>query len=116
VIFFTPTPNIVGSLTLTLLCFFLAALFCHTLLYSRRPDARQLTSFYFWMSLGGVIGGVFAGLIAPRVFDWVAEFPLLMLAVIFLLPYKRKTSGKSLLNGAGDRYWPSSPAFFRTPV
>jgi hypothetical protein len=99
VIFFTPTPNIVGSLTLTLLCFFLAALFCHTLLYSRRPDARQLTSFYFWMSLGGVIGGVFAGLIAPRVFDWVAEFPLLMLAVIFLLPYKRKTSVKSLLTG-----------------
>jgi hypothetical protein len=99
VIFFTPTPNIVGSLILILLCFFLAALFCHTLLYSRRPDARQLTSFYFWMSLGGVIGGVFAGLIAPRVFDWVAEFPLLMLAVIFLLPYKRKTSVKSLLTG-----------------
>lgn len=99
VIFFTPTPNIVGSLILTLLCFFLAALFCHTLLYSRRPDVRQLTSFYFWMSLGGVIGGVFAGLIAPRVFDWVAEFPLLMLAVIFLLPYKRKTSGKSLFAG-----------------
>jgi hypothetical protein len=28
-----------------------------------------------WMSAGGVIGGIFAGLIAPNVFSWVLEYP-----------------------------------------
>jgi hypothetical protein len=34
------------------------------------PSARHLTAFYMWMSAGGMIGGIAAGLIAPHVFSW----------------------------------------------
>jgi hypothetical protein len=42
---------------------------CHGELYRRRPEPSRLTEFYLWTSLGGVIGGVFAGLIAPNLFN-----------------------------------------------
>ena len=45
--------------------FFLSALVAHRTLYLHRPRARYLTEFYLWMSLGGVLGGLFAALIAP---------------------------------------------------
>ncbi|MBZ0211417.1 MAG: fused MFS/spermidine synthase [Hyphomicrobium sp.] len=58
--------------------FFLAALVAHRTLYLARPRARYLTEFYFWMSFGGVLGGLFAALIAPRLFSEVFEYPLLI--------------------------------------
>lgn len=45
-------------------------------LYDSRPQADQLTDFYLWMSLGGVIGGAMAALGAPLVFDGVLEWPI----------------------------------------
>src|SRR3546814_7568901 len=41
------------------------------------------------MSAGGVLGGLFAALIAPLLFDWVYEHPLLILAAALLLPLPR---------------------------
>src|SRR3569832_1690658 len=38
------------------------------------------------MSVGGVFGGVFAALIAPLVFDWTYEYPILILAAGALVP------------------------------
>jgi hypothetical protein len=38
-----------------------------------------------WTSFGGVIGGIFAGLIAPRVFNGIAEYPILILAVLLAM-------------------------------
>jgi hypothetical protein len=58
--------------------FVTATLVAHRTLYETRPDARHLTEFYLWMSLGGVLGGVFAALIAPRIFAEVFEYPLLL--------------------------------------
>jgi hypothetical protein len=55
---------------------------CHRELYARRPCAGDLTQFYFFMSLGGVIGGALASLVAPLVFERLLEFPLLALAVL----------------------------------
>lgn len=60
------------------IAFFLAALVAHRTLYLTRPRARYLTEFYLWMSLGGVLGGLFAALIAPRLFSEVFEYPLLI--------------------------------------
>src|SRR5207245_2529754 len=63
--------------------FFVCALMCHGELARRRPAARDLTSFYMWMSAGGMIGGIAAALAAPHVFNWVAEYPILIaLAVL----------------------------------
>ena len=58
--------------------FFTSALVAHRTLYDLRPAPRYLTEFYLWMSLGGVLGGLFAALIAPRLFSEVFEYPLLL--------------------------------------
>lgn len=58
--------------------FVTATLVAHRTLYEARPDARHLTEFYLWMSAGGVLGGIFAALIAPQIFSEVFEYPLLL--------------------------------------
>jgi len=73
-------------LALNVVAFFVIALVCHGELSRRRPDARHLTAFYMWMSTGGVIGGIFAGLIAPNIFTWVAEYPALIVLAILCRP------------------------------
>lgn len=78
-----------GSMTLALgsvALLFVVAVVLHTKLYDSRPPAAQLTLFYFVMSAGGALGGVFTALIAPVVFDWVWEHPLLVLAAALLMP------------------------------
>ena len=60
--------------------FFVASLICHRQLFEKRPAAAHLTEFYIWMSFGGVLGGIFAAIIAPQIFTSVLEFTLLLLA------------------------------------
>ena len=60
--------------------FFSTAIICHRQLYEARPGASKLTEFYMLMSVGGVLGGLFVSLLAPIMFNTVAEYPLLMLA------------------------------------
>ncbi|HKU07830.1 MAG TPA: fused MFS/spermidine synthase [Bradyrhizobium sp.] len=60
------------------LCFFLIAMACHGELARTRPAARYLTGFYVSLSFGGMVGGLFAGLIAPYSFSWIAEYPILL--------------------------------------
>jgi hypothetical protein len=50
-----------------LLAFFVIAMACHGELARQRPPADHLTTFYLALSAGGMIGGLFAGLIAFRV-------------------------------------------------
>lgn len=65
---------------------FVVATALHGYLYHLRPAPRHLTLFYLIMSAGGVVGGLFAALAAPLLFDWVYEHPLLVLAAGLLLP------------------------------
>ena len=65
---------------------FLVCTALHARLYDMRPAPEQLTTFYLAMSAGGALGGVFTALIAPLAFDWVWEYPLLILAAAMLLP------------------------------
>jgi hypothetical protein len=58
--------------------FITATLVAHRTLYEARPSAARLTEFYLWMSAGGVLGGLFAALIAPKIFSEVFEYPLLL--------------------------------------
>jgi hypothetical protein len=58
--------------------FFTSALVAHRTLYLARPAARYLTEFYLWMSCGGALGGLFAALVAPKIFSEVFEYPLLL--------------------------------------
>ncbi|KPF78011.1 hypothetical protein IP88_04975 [alpha proteobacterium AAP81b] len=65
---------------------FIVALALHGTLAAERPPAEQLTDFYVWLSVGGALGGVFCALVAPLVFDWPYEHPLLLLAVAAVVP------------------------------
>ncbi|MEM7773974.1 MAG: fused MFS/spermidine synthase [Pseudomonadota bacterium] len=60
--------------------FVVTVLVCHRALYLTRPSADRLTVFYLLMSFGGVLGGIFAALVAPQLFTSVIEYPVLMLA------------------------------------
>ena len=60
------------------LCFFIIAMACHGELARTRPAAQYLTGFYVALSFGGMVGGLFAGLIAPYTFSWIAEYPILL--------------------------------------
>jgi len=84
------------------LCFFVIAMACHGELARTRPAAKYLTGFYVALSFGGMIGGLFAGLIAPYAFSWIAEYPILLALAALCRP-----------PGGGERlplwsrwYWP----------
>jgi SAM-dependent methyltransferase len=66
-----------------LMLLFIGGLLCHTALAAARPDVRRLTEYYVWMALGGVLGGVFAAIVAPFLFNSIIEYPLLLAAAVF---------------------------------
>ncbi|KAB8146077.1 hypothetical protein F8S13_01255 [Chloroflexia bacterium SDU3-3] len=71
-------------LPLHLLVFFVVAMVCHGQMALDRPEARHLTEFYLWMSVGGALGGVFNSLVAPLVFRTVLEYPLVLVLACML--------------------------------
>jgi len=70
----------------SLVLLFIVAVALHARLYDDRPPPAQLTRFYLVMAAGGALGGVFAALLAPVLFDWTWEHPLLILGAAALLP------------------------------
>ncbi|MBZ6379281.1 hypothetical protein B5C34_08580 [Pacificimonas flava] len=69
-----------------LVLLFYVALALHGELARTRPAPTRLTSFYLTMSVGGVVGGLFPALVAPALFDWVWEHPILLVGAAALLP------------------------------
>jgi hypothetical protein len=65
-------------LALHMLGFFWIALGCHGELARSKPAPAHLTEFYFWLALGGALGGACNALIAPLVFTSYAEYPLMI--------------------------------------
>ncbi|HUI96974.1 MAG TPA: fused MFS/spermidine synthase [Xanthobacteraceae bacterium] len=82
-----PFEHLAATLAAHLLAFFLIALASHGELARRRPPSRHLTTFYLALALGGALGGLFAGLIAPRIFSWVAEYPILIALAALCRPF-----------------------------
>lgn len=75
---------------------FAAALVCHGQLAEDRPAASHLAEFYLCLAAGGVLGGLFNAVVAPLVFDTVAEYPLVILLASYLRPAYRYTGGTLL--------------------
>jgi hypothetical protein len=85
-----------------LLCFFIIAMACHGELARTRPAARYLTGFYVALSFGGMVGGLFAGLIAPFTFSWIAEYPILLALAALCRP----PGGEERLPRWSFWFWP----------
>jgi hypothetical protein len=97
---FTVRIGLFVSLAAHLVAFFVIALACHGELARTRPAARYLTTFYVALSFGGMVGGLFSGLVAPCVFSWVAEYPILAVLAVLCRPFGQDIN-RSL--------WPSPP-------
>jgi SAM-dependent methyltransferase len=81
---------------------FIVAMVCHGELANDRPAPEHLTEFYLWMSVGGVIGGMFNALLAPLLFSTVLEYPLSLVLACLLAPGLRSNtqSARARLAGA----------------
>ena len=87
--YFSPYFSIPLRIGLHLGLFYLTALVCHGEMARLRPAARHLTEFYLWMSLGGVLGGLFNAMLAPLLFSTVVEYPLMIAAACFVRPKQK---------------------------
>jgi hypothetical protein len=92
--FATATDPPMVLLPLHLLAFFVTCLICHGELAKDRPGTRDLTEYYLWISFGGVLGGLFNGLLAPLIFTRVQEYPLAMIAAALLRPHLETSADK----------------------
>jgi hypothetical protein len=95
--------NLLLTLGGHLACFFIIAMACHGELARTRPAAKYLTGFYVALSFGGMVGGLFAGLIAPYAFSWVAEYPILLALAALCRP----PGGNGRFARWSSWYWPA---------
>ncbi len=105
VLMMLPIESILTQVAMHLGVFALTALLCHGELARRRPPPRYLTAYYMWISVGGMIGGILTGLVAPHVFKTVAEYQILIVLALLCRPgFKLPKYGDgdySLLIGLG---------------
>ena len=65
-----------------------AGMLCHRRLAERRPPTTHLTEFYLLITTGGALGGAFSALLAPYLFNFLAEYPIAVaLACLFRVPF-----------------------------
>lgn len=87
---------------------FAVCMVCHGELVRLKPGPRYLTSFYLMVSAGGAAGGLFVGVVAPRIFNGFWEFHLgLWLAGLLTLVVLSVDPGSWLRVG---RPWPALAA------
>ncbi|WP_295584147.1 fused MFS/spermidine synthase [uncultured Lamprocystis sp.] len=83
---------------------FFFCMFLHGELAQMRPGPRYLTRFYLMLSLGGALGGITVGLIAPRILPAYYELGIglgitALLALVLLRPSRPLQVGAGVLAG-----------------
>lgn len=68
-----------------LLAFFICSQLCHGELAKAKPSASHLTEYFLLISLGGVLGGIFNALIAPKIFLIPIEYSMTLASVGFVI-------------------------------
>lgn len=63
---------------------FVVCLFCHGELVRTKPSVTYLTSFYLTIALGGALGAVCVGLLAPHILSGIYELPIVLLLAAIL--------------------------------
>jgi hypothetical protein len=82
-------PHIDSTMTIILIhlaLFFVLAQVCHSELVRIKPGVDHLTEFYFFIALGGALGGVFNTLLAPLIFNGIYEYGLAIIIACLLRP------------------------------
>jgi hypothetical protein len=82
---------------LHLAVFAIIALACHGELAQDRPAPARLTEFYFWISLGGMLGGLFNALVAPAIFTDIVEYPVVLIVACLV---RRAAPGRPSLRAS----------------
>ncbi len=66
---------------------FVCCMFFHGELANLKPAPRYLTTFYLMVSLGGALGGLLVGFLAPKLFNTYYEFGIGLVVVLLLAGY-----------------------------
>ena len=87
---------------LLLISLYTGCMLCQSVLLARRPfSANKLTSFYFYISLGGVLGTALVAFVIPMMFSVLAEFSLAVFLVAWAVsptpPWKPDKSDTFLI-------------------
>jgi hypothetical protein len=69
-------PSLTVQIAIYAIVLFSGCMLAHGELYRSRPAPRLLTTFYLCVSGGGALGGLFVGIVAPRIFQDYHEFPI----------------------------------------
>ncbi|GAB4267171.1 MAG: fused MFS/spermidine synthase [Candidatus Rifleibacteriota bacterium] len=76
---------------------FLLCMSFHARLANDRPVVEHLNEYYFWMSVGGVLGGIFNGIVAPAFFKAQLEYMItIIIAVLAVCFTPRNQNEKSV--------------------
>jgi SAM-dependent methyltransferase len=75
---------------------FVLCMVCHGELVARKPTPQHLTRFYLMVSLGGAVGGLLCGVVAPLLFSYYWEFPLALLLFAVLVAWFSEAWVKSI--------------------
>jgi spermidine synthase len=92
----TAYPFVIAALILSSL--FVISVALHARMFDLRPEVDHLTRFYLAMSFGGMLGGLFCALVAPLIFDWTYEHPILLVLASVLIAHKP-------IFGFMERFW-----------
>lgn len=78
---------------------FVCCMFCHGELVARKPHPAYLTDFYLSIALGGALGAVAVGLLAPMLLSNTYEMPicLVLVSVLATIMFAREGWGPRLL-------------------
>ncbi|MGL6076581.1 MAG: spermidine synthase [Fimbriiglobus sp.] len=94
------------SLLVHLVVYFFFSLLMHSELARARPNPKHLTGYYVWISVGGVLGGLFNALIAPMIFSTDYEYHIGIAIGCMLIPSLMEPSTST---DGKKRWWQLPP-------
>ena len=70
-------------------------------LAASRPDPARQTEFFVWIAVGGILGGVFNAILAPRLFTSPIEYPLALVLTVLCRPRAPSSRSSAALGTLG---------------
>ena len=83
--FWSEALTLVQQMVVYAVTVFAACMVCHGELVKLKPATAHLTSFYLMVAGGGALGGVFASLVAPAIFNGFWEYQVGLVGTCVLL-------------------------------